>query len=270
LNYLEEYSQHYDSVEIDQWFWSLHGKDRVSLPRSDVVEAYLKSVPDDFKFTIKIPNSITLTHFYRKRKEDPLIQNPYFLSTGLFEVFLKSIRPLESHLGPLMFQFEYLNKQKMATQAEFQDRFQTFISQCPREYRYAMEIRNPNYLNDAYFNFLNQSELFHVFLEGYYMPPITKVFHEHSTAIQGATVIRLHGPDRKRIEEKTKGQWDQIVEPREEALDTIVDMIHNLHTSHVDVWLNVNNHFEGSAPLSIQRIQNRFDNDKKYQTGDDS
>ena len=103
------------------------------------------------------------------------------------EAFLKSIRPLEAHLGPLIFQFEYLNKQKMDDQAEFQERFQTFIVQCPREYRYAM-----------------------------------------------------------------------------------VDMIHSLITSHADVWLNVNNHFEGSAPLSIQRIKNRYNNDKKYKTGDDS
>ena len=71
LNHLEEHARKYDTVEIDQWFWSLYGKDRVSLPRRDVVEEYLESVPEGFTFSIKVPNSITLTHFYRKVKEQP-------------------------------------------------------------------------------------------------------------------------------------------------------------------------------------------------------
>ena len=32
INYLAEYAQKYDTVEVDQWFWSLHGPDKVSLP----------------------------------------------------------------------------------------------------------------------------------------------------------------------------------------------------------------------------------------------
>ena len=33
INYLEEYAQRYNTVEIDQWFWSLHRPDGVRLPR---------------------------------------------------------------------------------------------------------------------------------------------------------------------------------------------------------------------------------------------
>ena len=67
FNYLEEYSKHYNCVEVDQWFWSLFG-DNVKLPQSEVVKQYAESVPDDFRFGIKVPNSITLTHHIRKRK----------------------------------------------------------------------------------------------------------------------------------------------------------------------------------------------------------
>ena len=92
-NYLLEYSKKYDTVEIDQWFWSLFGVDKVSLPFPNIVEEYTESVPEDFKFTIKVPNSITLTHFYRKIKTKPLEVNPYFLSIELFETFLNSLKP---------------------------------------------------------------------------------------------------------------------------------------------------------------------------------
>ena len=49
-NYLEYYSKKYNSVEIDQWFWSLFGVDNILLPKKSVVEEYNKSVPDNFKF----------------------------------------------------------------------------------------------------------------------------------------------------------------------------------------------------------------------------
>ena len=61
INYLEEYSRHYRTVEVDQWFWSLFGEDTAVLPKATVVSEYGSSVPDDFVFCAKVPNSITLT-----------------------------------------------------------------------------------------------------------------------------------------------------------------------------------------------------------------
>jgi len=62
FNYLEEYSKPYNCVEVDQWFWSLFPGDKVVLPRLEVVQEYADSVPQDFHFAIKVPNSITLPH----------------------------------------------------------------------------------------------------------------------------------------------------------------------------------------------------------------
>jgi len=64
INYLKEYSEHYKSVEIDQWFWSLHGEKKVSLPNPKIIEAYKMSVPEYCRLSVKLPNSISLTHFY--------------------------------------------------------------------------------------------------------------------------------------------------------------------------------------------------------------
>jgi len=155
-NYLLEYSKKYDTVEIDQWFWSLFGVDKVSLPHPNVVEEYSNSVPDDFKFTIKVPNSVTLTHFYRKIKANPLEANPHFLSIELFDTFLNSLQPMHSKIGLLMFQFEYLNKQKMTSQDEFIEKFSGFIEKCNPDFPYGVEIRNPWYLNKKYFQLLSE------------------------------------------------------------------------------------------------------------------
>lgn len=259
LNHLEEYAEKYDTVEIDQWFWSLHGPDRVTLPSRTDVEKYSILVPENFTFSIKVPNSITLTHYYKKSKSDPLIPNPLFLSLDLFNHFLETIAPLKDHLGPLMFQFEYLNKQKMESQNVFEERFGAFLSSLPSGFAYALEIRNPNYLNSSYFQFLNSHGIHHVFLQGYFMPPIFDAYAKHRDAINGSTVIRLHGPDRKGIEQETKKVWNRIVAPKDDDLDRLTEMMGDLIDRGVNIYLNVNNHFEGSAPLTIELIRDRMD-----------
>jgi uncharacterized protein YecE (DUF72 family) len=256
--YLREYAGRYDTVEIDQWFWSLFGKDKVALPGPETVSEYASSVPAGFRFSVKVPNSVTLTHFYKKAKTDPLIGNPHFLSVDLFKRFLETLEPMGKKLGPVMFQFEYLNKQKMASPAAFLEQFGDFISKCPPGYRYCLEIRNPDYLTDAYFDFLKDHGLCHVFLHGYYMPSIFDIYRRFSAHIRRLVVIRLHGPSRSDIEAKTKKKWDKIVEPRDRELDSLKKMLDDLRNRRVTTYLNVNNHYEGSAPLTIERIKSRL------------
>ncbi|QQS37803.1 MAG: DUF72 domain-containing protein [Ignavibacteriales bacterium] len=259
FNFLEEYAKHFNSVEIDQWFWSLNSADKISLPKEKDVESYAASVPDDFKFSIKVPNSITLTHFYKKNKTEPLKSNPHFLNPDLFSQFLNTLSPMKNKLGPLMFQFEYLNKEKMNSQHEFMDRFEKFLEDTDRNYMYAIEIRNPNYLNKNFFEFLNRNNISMVFLHGYYMPPVWETFQAFQTHLKNTVIFRLHGPDRSGIEEKTGGDWSKIVEPRDDEILKIVKMIQLLLSLEIDIYANVNNHFEGSAPLTIQKIRDVLD-----------
>lgn len=258
INYLKEYSKHYDTVEVDQWFWSLFGNKKVLLPKDTDVKAYTKSVPDNFKFTIKIPNSITLTHFYNRDKKAPLKTNPYFFSPDLMKTFLRSLKPMSKKTGVLMFQFEYLNKQKMSGLQEFLDRFEAFYGNIKSEYKIGLEIRNPNYLKKPFFEFIRENKLAMVFLQGYYMPPVWNTFNEFKDYITDTAVIRLHGPDRSGIEQKTGGDWSKIVEPKDEELNKIAEIIHFLQKKKVGAYINVNNHYEGSAPLTIKKLQNLF------------
>ena len=76
IDYLAEYARRYDTVEVDQWFWSLFG-DQAKLPRAAELEAYRRAVPADFRLSVKAPNSLTLSHHYRKGKEGPLVPNPF-------------------------------------------------------------------------------------------------------------------------------------------------------------------------------------------------
>jgi len=257
INYLKEYALRYKTVEVDQWFWSLFEGNDVKLPRDEDLRSYSESVPKDFRFSVKVPNSLTLTHYYRKRKSDPLSANPYFLSLELWQAFRSRLEPMADRLGPLIFQFEYLNKDKMKSQRYFLELLGAFFKRILSDDIIVVEVRNPNYLNLDYFSFLENHRVCPVLLQGYWMPPVIEVYKKWRQKIlsHGTLMIRLHGPDRKNIEARTGRRWDKIIEAKDDELHAIVGIVKEMLKSGVNVYLNVNNHYEGSAPLTIERIQ---------------
>lgn len=258
FNFLKEYSTHYSTVEVDQWFWSLFDNDRAVLPRTAVVREYAESVPEDFTFCIKVPNAITLTHHYQKRKGDALVSNKHFLSAALMEKFLEKLEPIADNIGPLIFQFEYLNRSKMSGLQRFVDLFGNFVARLPKEYDYGVEIRNPNYLRSEYFDFLASVDVAHVFLQGYYMPAIFDLYAKFRSRIHRLSIIRLLGPDRKEIEKRTGKNWSRIVAPKDDDLAAVASMVVDLQARAVKPFVLVNNHFEGSAPRTIARLEQRL------------
>lgn len=256
-DYLADYARYFKSVEVDQWFWSLF-PGGVRLPNPDTVHQYTESVPDDFRFTVKVPNAVTLTHYYAKQPKGSASYankaNPHFLDTQVFGEFLELLAPMKEKLGPIMFQFEYLNKTKMPSLGIFLERLTDFFNRVPAGHAYALEIRNPNYLKPDLFAFLQQHQIGMVLLEGYYMPPIKTVVADHDVHTSDFLVLRLHGPDRKEIEAKTKGVWDDIMLAKDEGLASAGTIIQDSLAKDLDTYVNVNNHYEGCAPLSIERL----------------
>lgn len=254
-NYLLEYSRKYKSVEIDQWFWSLFGIDKVVLPKREVVEEYADSVPDDFRFVIKAPNSLSLTHLYKQYSGKKMVENPHFLNPDLYQTFLDSIAPLHPRIGAINLQFEYLNKLKMPSPSMFLEQFVRFVSMVDGSIPLCIEIRNPNFLTDQYFTILTDHQVGHTFCQGYYMPDIQDIYNRHSQLIKGTSVIRLLGTDRQGIEKATNKKWDQAIAPQDHEIPGIAKLIRKMvDQSGMDVYLNVNNHYEGSAPITIQKM----------------
>lgn len=254
-DYLADYARLLNSVEVDQWFWSLF-PGSTKLPEPRVVRRYAESVPDGFLFSVKAPNSLTVTHFYAKETSGAFAGKPndFFLDNDLLEKFLERLTPLGKKLGPIMFQFEYLNRQKMPSKEAFFERFGNFISKAPQDYPYAVEIRNPNYLSPAFFEFLKEHRLAFVYLEGYYMPPIGQIFERYDPEMAPFSIIRRHGGDRTEIERETAGIWNRIVAPQPAAIRSAVRITRKNARSKILTYINVNNHFEGSAPLTIDRF----------------
>ena len=58
--YLSDYAKRLDSVEVDQWFWSLF-PNNIRLPKITAVKAYAESVPEDSIFPYRRRTSIRET-----------------------------------------------------------------------------------------------------------------------------------------------------------------------------------------------------------------
>lgn len=48
--------------------------------------------------------------------------------------------------------------------------------------------------------------------------------------------------------------WDKIVEPKDRGLGATAEIVRQNADAGVDTYVNVNNHYEGSAPLTIRRL----------------
>ena len=262
IDYLAEYARRLRTVEIDQWFWSLFGSESIALPQARTVAEYLAAVDDEFRFTVKAPNAVTLTHFYSRAGSQRGEPNPHFLSAPLFAGFLERIEPIRHLTGSVMLQFEYLNRQKMSGPGELIDRLGAFLeaaSSAAAGWPLAVELRNPNYLGRRWFDFLAASRVSHVYCHGYYMPPVPEVYDRFGPPAVSPAVVRLMGTDRAGIEQETGEAWDRVVDPKDGELPRIVTMVEDMIRAGLDVYVNVNNHYEGSAPLTIEKIERILD-----------
>ena len=240
--YLRQYSEKYRIVEIDSWFYKI--------PDRKEVLSYKSMVDSDFRFTCKVTNLLTLTHLRNKDHD----KNKDFLSIELFKRYLDAVESIIDQIDGIMLEFEYLNKTKMSGVEEFVNALNDFFQQTPSGIPMAIEVRNKNYLTPKYFELLNAYNVMHVFSEKQYMPSIYEVYAEFQNYIKNATIIRLLGGDRKEIEERTKQNWNEIVMPQN-GLRQIIGMINYMNKSGLKVTVNVNNHYEGSAPKTIERIE---------------
>jgi uncharacterized protein YecE (DUF72 family) len=157
----------------------------------------------------------------------------------------------------IMLEFEYLNKDKMPSLKTFLKYLDNFIENLNGEYPLAIETRNKNYLVREYFDFLNEKNIMHVFSEKLYMPHVYEVYGEFRERINNNAIIRLLGGDRREIETKTNQQWNKIVDLKNDK-NEIVNMAIDIKKRGHNVVLNVNNHYEGSSPLTIDSLRILF------------
>ncbi len=245
VDYLPEYASRFRTAEIDSWFYKI--------PTVDEAASYREAVDGDFRFTAKLTSRITRPLLNGPRGQKAA-DNPEFLSPVLFHQYIDGCSPLLPQMDMIILEFEYLNRQKMASQGQFLEKMDAFLTALGNPpVPLGVEIRNSNYLNREYFSFLMEKGVAHVFSEKIYMPPVYEVYKRFANLIAQQSCLRLLGGDRKEIEAAAGNRWDRVVEPKA-GLEDIALMVGDLIRRDIKVTVNINNHYEGSAPKTIERF----------------
>ena len=168
-----------------------------------------------------------------------------------FEEFLKTMNLLGPKLGPIVFQFPFFNRTAFRDRHEFTDRLLPFLKRLPDTHRFAVEIRNRNWLDAEFANLLRDHKIALVLQDRSWMPSPSELKFDPITA--DWTYIRWLG-DRKAIEAQTV-TWDRTILDRADELSTWVDFCYQTMKRGVLIYAYANNHFSGHGPATIEMFR---------------
>ena len=229
--YLSEYATQFDSIEVDCTFYRL--------PPISAIRSWYSHTPNDFLFTAKFPRKITL--------EKVLLNCEAELTE-----FLKAMDGLGEKLGPLLLQFGYFSKKALEVN-EFLARLVPFLKNLPRDHRFAVEIRNRNWLIPEFVEALRERGVALVLVDQMAMPKSSQWFQNFDPITADFTYVRWVG-DRKGIEEWTK-IWDHIMIDRSRELSEWVEVLRAVHNRNVQILAFAHNHYAGNAPGTIEEFR---------------
>jgi uncharacterized protein YecE (DUF72 family) len=217
------------------------------------------STTDGFLFGLKVPEDITVATWpgharYGKRAGE---ENRHFLDAGTFErFFAKPIEPYRVQLGPLIFEFGTFNKSTFPNIGHFLARLEPFLKALPGGFRYAIEIRNPEYLAPDYLGLLASHNVAHVFNAWTRMPELQDQAQLSDAYTADFTVVRALLTRGRTYEKAVKAfePYREIKEPNEGARRGMVEIARQARVRKIPAWVFVNNRLEGNAPTTIEAV----------------
>jgi uncharacterized protein YecE (DUF72 family) len=172
--------------------------------------------------------------------------------------FLDVMDLLKEKLGPLLIQFPYFNKKAFAKPEDFFARLFLFLEQLPKDRKFALEIRNKNWLLPALADELLGRRIALALTDHPWMPRPSEVFQKFDPITSDFTYIRWLG-DRHGIEKETK-TWDRTIVDRRAALSEWAKVCMMVRRRGVDIFAYANNHFAGHAPSTIRLFEEILEN----------
>jgi uncharacterized protein YecE (DUF72 family) len=231
-DYLTYYATKFDSVEVDSTFYRT--------PSVSTVRGWYEKTPKGFIVAAKVPQVIT----HEKVLKDCETE---------FKTFLNAMEILGDKLGPLLFQFGYFNKKAFIGVNDFLARLVPFMKKLPIGQKFAVEIRNKNWLVPQLVEALRERGVALALVDHVWMPRPSVLFEKFEPITADFTYVRWLG-DRKGIEESTK-TWDRVILDRSSELSEWVEILRKVHKRKIQIFAYANNHYAGHAPATVELFQ---------------
>lgn len=231
---LRYYSQFFDTAEMDSIFYE---KFYSHMTKGTFI-GMVKATPEDFQFSVKVPEIIT----HRKRLE---------VGKGAitdFEIFLDKTSPLKNSdkLGAILLQLP-----PSFTVNDFKN-IERFLDKLPSGYHYAVEFRHPSWKTEGPWDMLKHYNIAAVMTDSpakenlEFLSEVTVTSADHS-------FIRFHGRN-------TKGHyWYDYLYSKEE-LRPWVEKIEEVKKQTKVLRAYFNNHYGGAAVINALQFKEMLGN----------
>jgi len=221
-NRLEFYTKFFDIIEINSTFYNI--------PNKATVINWYNQVPADFKFTVKVWQKIT--HNLNDFDYDYLISQ-----------FFSQLAPLREKVVVYLLQFPPWFKftKKHFKQLKF------LCNELPPEHKYVIELRDNSWFKKDIVSEIIDGSRF--ILGTTYMPGIEAYYLPR----QKIYYVRLIGDRELTV-------FSRIQRDQEENLSNLINKINTLKESPniFEIFIIVNNHFQGNAPESVNQLKKRL------------
>ncbi len=249
--YLSLYAEQFDAVEADVTYYRV--------PDARLVDGWRAKTPAGFKLCAKFPRSIVHAGSGPKPDGSKVLRMEFV--SGDTERFITAMQRLGDRCGPLVLQFPYFNKSAFQDLEPFLERLDAYLSELPKDLRYAVEVRNKHWISAPLLACLRKHAVALVLVDLLYMPHpkelVRLVGGEPSNLLTtDFTYLRLIG-DRKRTEAATE-HFDHIALDLTDRLDAWAELLVVLRTQVDEVYAFANNHFAGYGPGTIRDFAQRL------------
>jgi len=216
-------------------------------------------VPPAFLFAFKAPEEITRPRFpaHPRYAARAGTANPSFLDAELLQTnFLDLLRPYGGRVPLIIFEFGAIPRSIFESAAEFCAALKPFLRKLPPDFRYAIEIRNPEFLDECYFDLLRERGIAHVFNAWTHMPPLLEQISRPGAFTSSFTVARaLLTPGRTyEVAVQTFQPYNAVREPNQAVRDALRQVLVRAKLRSEPTYIFVNNRLEGFAPGTILAV----------------
>lgn len=253
---LREYARHplLSTVGIDRSYYG-------PIPAADL-RAYADQLPDGFVACAKAPASVMSAVVPGGTRGAPVAANPTFLSserliTELIDPFAEHF---SGHCGPFVLECPPIPRALGLPARAVIDRLFTLITRLPREFTYAIELRNRHLLTADYVSMLRATGAAHVYNYWSAMPMPLAQSDTVPVASMPILVVRLLLRPGTRYEDQRErfSPFDRLVEPDHAMREDVVSLLRAATSRRTPAFVLVNNKAEGSAPLTIRELAARL------------
>ena len=227
-------------------------------------ESYWKHLfsqtPPHFQFVLKVPQEITVPVWPKLARHGALAgrRNPSYLDANLFRAqFTDPLTAFQEQVGALVLEFgEFGPSFHPNGVRDFVKDLGPFLGQLPTGFRYAVELRNADYLTPIYFECLREHGAAHVFNSWTKMPALAEQAAMHEAFTADFLVCRaLLRPGRNYEQAVGRFQpYDRILDVYPEGRRALSHLVRRARAERSKAFVVVNNRFEGNSPATIAAI----------------